>query len=397
MENQDKEKQGSGINHQGFSEVYVMPEKFRPQSSGGGNFGIIISASILLAVMLLTGGFFIYDSWQKRQVSQQPPVDNLPQIEIQEEEVFSTTTATTTEEVATSTATSTETIVATSTASTTSETAISLSRDSDNDGLTDVEETVFGTVPANPDSDGDGYKDGNEVVNGYSPTKPGNVKIGESPFISSITTDFGTNDFKATYPKDWRPSVSKSAHQLLLSVNTGEVITVTVKENREKIPAMSWYLQDHPQVPVSQLRLVDSGDLSGIYSPDGMAAYLTDKDKSNFYVFEYVAGRQSEFRYPAIFAMLIKQIKIIANSVVTAPKPAASNAGTAAACSKYFCASQACGILPDGTNSCETNPPQGTCYEKTCESDLDCSDDMTCQEVSCYSGDAGIISMVCKK
>ncbi len=35
--------------------------------------------------------------------------------------------------------------------------------DSDNDGLTDIEEEQLGTNPFNPDTDGDGLKDGEEV------------------------------------------------------------------------------------------------------------------------------------------------------------------------------------------------------------------------------------------
>lgn len=49
--------------------------------------------------------------------------------------------------------------------------------DSDNDGLTDLEETKYGTDPNNTDTDGDSYQDGNEVKNGYNPNGPG--KIGE--------------------------------------------------------------------------------------------------------------------------------------------------------------------------------------------------------------------------
>lgn len=47
--------------------------------------------------------------------------------------------------------------------------------DSDNDGLTDNEETQYGTDPKNPDTDGDGYKDGDEVKNGYNPAGPGKL------------------------------------------------------------------------------------------------------------------------------------------------------------------------------------------------------------------------------
>jgi len=41
--------------------------------------------------------------------------------------------------------------------------------DSDEDGLSDSEESSLGTNPNNPDSDGDGFSDGFEVTNGYGP------------------------------------------------------------------------------------------------------------------------------------------------------------------------------------------------------------------------------------
>lgn len=44
--------------------------------------------------------------------------------------------------------------------------------DSDQDGLTDQEEKLYGTDSKNPDTDGDGYSDGAEVKSGYDPTKP---------------------------------------------------------------------------------------------------------------------------------------------------------------------------------------------------------------------------------
>lgn len=45
--------------------------------------------------------------------------------------------------------------------------------DSDEDGLTDVEEIgTYMTDPENPDTDGDGYLDGAEVKGGYDPLVP---------------------------------------------------------------------------------------------------------------------------------------------------------------------------------------------------------------------------------
>lgn len=48
--------------------------------------------------------------------------------------------------------------------------------DSDNDGLTDAEERIYGTNPNNPDTDADGMSDGEEVKRGRNPLGPGSLK-----------------------------------------------------------------------------------------------------------------------------------------------------------------------------------------------------------------------------
>ncbi len=45
--------------------------------------------------------------------------------------------------------------------------------DTDNDGLGDAAEQLYGTDPNKPDTDGDGYLDGEEVTNGYNPLGEG--------------------------------------------------------------------------------------------------------------------------------------------------------------------------------------------------------------------------------
>jgi hypothetical protein len=46
--------------------------------------------------------------------------------------------------------------------------------DTDNDGLFDFEEVrVYNTDPLNPDTDGDGYTDGEEMKSGFNPSGPG--------------------------------------------------------------------------------------------------------------------------------------------------------------------------------------------------------------------------------
>lgn len=60
-------------------------------------------------------------------------------------------------------------------------------QDSDQDGLSNDEEKLYGTDPFTKDTDGDGYGDGIEVESGYDPLKPapGDKIIQESSAVSS--------------------------------------------------------------------------------------------------------------------------------------------------------------------------------------------------------------------
>lgn len=48
-----------------------------------------------------------------------------------------------------------------------------LEADADHDGLTNIEESYWGTDPFNKDTDGDGFLDGEEVASGHDPRVPG--------------------------------------------------------------------------------------------------------------------------------------------------------------------------------------------------------------------------------
>ncbi len=67
--------------------------------------------------------------------------------------------------------------------------------DSDQDGLTDAEEKLYGTDPHNPDTDGDGYSDGAEVKAGYDPLKPA---PGDKLPDNSISTEQNQSDAAKT-------------------------------------------------------------------------------------------------------------------------------------------------------------------------------------------------------
>lgn len=375
----------------GYSDVYVMPEKYVVQSKKGGGKGLLIVSIILVAVILLTASYLLYDMISRQpktpEVSVVPPIIEVPVVEPMPMEATTTLEiipATTTPEIPTSTPNQVPV-------------AAAPSLDSDNDSFTNVEETVLGTMPNNPDTDGDGYKDGIEVAAGYNPSKAGTSKLNESPFIVSLTTNFNADNFKILYPKDWQTSFVSANKQVLINISTGEIIRITVRDNQLGQSVMAWYLQDHPEAVVSQMRVAEAGLLSGLYAPSGLTAYLTDANRTKFYIFEYLTGQQTELRYLTLFGAIIKSVTIIPNAI--APNQNPPNASTPSdnqVCQGYLCYEEPCGLLVSGQNSCLSATIRKTCYAKTCATDADCSENQVCTQISCWDGDAGVLNNVCQ-
>lgn len=318
-------------------DIYVMPEKFHSEPvKTGSNKPLIIAGIVLAAVAVLVGAYFFYDLSVQREATRLQAEQNAamqsstPVVEpINEEAVTPPEPAAGTEPEA---ATSTEEQATTSPdiAPTTTEPVLTpppLSRDSDSDGLTDIEEDVIGTNPAKPDSDVDGFKDSDEIAAGYNPLSDGSqgkAKLFEASFISSSKSDFTQNNFSFLYPNMFKVSYVQESSQAIISADTGEIIRISSQANEQKISAMNWYLQLHPQTSVSQLKTISTSELTGFFSPDGLTAFLTDANKERIYSFEYLSTPQTEFRYPALFNLIIKNFKIISSTPATS-SPAAGN------------------------------------------------------------------------
>ena len=78
-----------------------------------------------------------------------------------------------------------------------SQTSNSLFLDSDQDGLSNKEETAIGTNPNKPDTDGDGYTDRNELLSGYNPLK---AAPGDKMTLTEVTAI--RDEIKQAQPDD---------------------------------------------------------------------------------------------------------------------------------------------------------------------------------------------------
>lgn len=90
-------------------------------------------------------------------------------------------------------------------------------RDTDSDGLTDVEERLYGTDPRNPDTDGDSFLDGNEVFHLYDPLEPPPAPLALSPFIDTYRHS-GRYNFELLHPNVWTvQNLDRGDNSLLVS------------------------------------------------------------------------------------------------------------------------------------------------------------------------------------
>lgn len=134
--------------------------------------------------------------------------------------------------------------------------------DTDNDGLSDAKEFIYGTDPHRADTDGDGYSDGGEVTNGYDPSIAGSARLTEKP--ANLTQRY----------------LARAQQPAML--DTANVITFLSRE-----PDLAFLL---PEVAPTELRIAESPDVNqrasatlmraqyraavaGLALPQGFASY----------------------------------------------------------------------------------------------------------------------------
>lgn len=168
-------------------------------AGGGKRVLVFVVLAVIVVLLVVGGGMFVVRLLNKKTVS--PPVNTVANVEVPTPAPIVTEPAVINPEVTNGTSTS-EVVVTTPPANIPLPVPVtpSITKDSDNDGLTDAQEAAIGTDPnkadtdgdgltdadevrkwktdpLNPDTDGDGYSDGAEVKSGYSPVGPGKILV----------------------------------------------------------------------------------------------------------------------------------------------------------------------------------------------------------------------------
>ena len=177
--------------------------------------------------------------------------------------------------------------------------------DTDNDGLSDMAETLLGTNPQAADSDNDGYSDKQEILSGYNPSGAG--KLGDISQLALYTA--ANNIFAVVYPNTW--TATSSASSTLFSAPDQSFIQVSYEDSeQDNVDILSWYYSQFPEdtdLNVGRLLVGNMG--AGILSADQQIAYFLAPDHRHVYVVSYIKSGDA-VPYLEIFKLMAATLMI---------------------------------------------------------------------------------------
>ena len=206
--------------------------------------------------------------------------------------------------------------------------------DSDSDGLSDLEESLFGTKAQLPDTDGDGFLDGNEVFHLYNPNGLAPATLLDAKLVKDVSGAIG---WKMQIPETWTFVESANGAAATISSGHGEKFVIAIQDNATKQPIVDWYLAAHPQVTASQvLQYRSKRGYLGIIGADLLTTYIPWGDK--VFVFTYDLGGQTFINFRTTYSMMLNALLLqgvpqIALPVAGSPlpfEPAATSTGVIA-------------------------------------------------------------------
>ncbi len=190
------------------------------------------------------------------------------------------------------------------------------SADADSDGLTDVEEAVYGTDVHNPDTDGDTFIDGRQVradgteigelVGLYNPKGTGTLEA--SGIVKRVEN--ASKTYSLLVPTTWTTNESANVLVITPATQTGEFFQVHTYDNTSALTAQQWYVANNPQAQTSLLKSGTVNGLETLTSEDGLTVFFFKGTK--VYGVNYTTGGLSLVNYLTTFEMMTKSFKLVA-------------------------------------------------------------------------------------
>lgn len=195
------------------------------------------------------------------------------------------------------------------------------SLDSDQDGLTDIEETLLYTTDKDEfDSDFDTYSDKQELLNLYNPFGDAPITLIDSGNVLEYAN--ALHNYRIYYPQNWVfKSTDGTDTEVLFTSTTGEFIEVLILENPEKMALNDWYVKQYGEdnYKISQVATTNQNKLTGVRSFDRKKVFFAYEDK--IYVIIHNTGNKTLIDYGVTFEMMVKSFRLEEVDKTTEPRP----------------------------------------------------------------------------
>jgi len=190
--------------------------------------------------------------------------------------------------------------------------------DSDSDGLSDVEEAVFGTDARAPDTDRDGFLDGNEVFNLYNPGAKAPVRLLDSGLVTAFVSPAGWSMY---IPKGWTSELdSPDGSRATIRTGQGEIFRISIQNNPNNATLSDWYVAGHAGASATQLReIITKGGLTGLLGPERTDVQFSWDGK--IFVLQYDLGTKPFINFRTSYEMMLNSLRLSGAPIL--PEPAA--------------------------------------------------------------------------
>lgn len=304
---------GKSINIEKNVLIHTMPKKFKVSANGNisgktktvGAVIMIVGAFVLIALIYLAYIFLIKAPSKSRQ-----PIEQVEEVEKEEKEIEipkekeieKIEEETEEEETAEEIATTTDEIATT----TDEETAEGIFKDSDSDGLSDLEEVIFGSSITLADSDEDGYPDKAEVGNLYNPAGAGGLL--DNPGISQYQNS--AFNYSIFYVDEWMKQVVADGSTAIFGAIDGSFIQIISQANDGGKTIGNWFGDQFPERRIGADDVLEKNGWQGIFHENKKIFYLTGSEKNNIFIISYVPEPENSLSYYNIFKIAIDSFQI---------------------------------------------------------------------------------------
>ena len=191
-------------------------------------------------------------------------------------------------------------------ATTTQPMVLKTAPDTDGDMVTDVEETIFGCRDKPKDCDEDTYPDLGEMLKGYDPAS--DKKLIDNPNISEYMNS--AENYKIIYPNIFKAEKINGDESIMIKLDNKQFIQILVGQVEETMTLEEWYKEQFDISIINAAQLVNSGDLKGIKSEDGLTYYFKKSNDNNLYTITYNIGLTDTLYYKNIFQAMINSFEV---------------------------------------------------------------------------------------